>query len=195
MLSTQPSHKRTKLWLGALCVGVLFAGAGVLVTNKNLESHRTHLLITPATPPAWITHLAPEPGRQLAVRQAHFGEADDPFWPGYGSICVQIDGAMIGITTLDELNSSLQLSLNGSTIRQVNPELLKRMPRPVPRFVVLYGLRPVDGIIHASFSDRRQYLNMCWEIILEPGDYVASLRMASRGQSALYEWAFRLTEE
>lgn len=46
----------------------------------------------PAEFPDWLVATGPEPRQTLSVRDANFGEAssNDPFWPGYGVICIQI---------------------------------------------------------------------------------------------------------
>jgi len=182
------SRKRTVRWgLMFILVGILMASLWLAGEAKYVQTHRAELLVSPKPAPTWILALAPAPGETLSVRQARFGEgqSNDPFWPGYGVICVQIDGRALQITSLNELHSDVVLSLNGSGITELNPEWL------------IQGLHVFRGYVLASYAeDVFDGLNMCWRMNLEPGDYLAALQVERESGSPLeYEWAFRLTEE
>ena len=178
-------------------LGVLIPSAWLNYHNRQIQLHRNHLLLMPDPVPIWILAIAPAPGNTISIDKAYFGVSrSDPFFPGLGTICVQLDKAASGMATASEADSKVILSLNGNDISQVNVEVMARMPSFVPTFVLVYGLQVVRGIIHTNNAENSSAVNMCWEMNLYPDEYLARLRVNQKsGFSLDYEWAFRLGEK
>ena len=118
------------------------------------------------------------------MRDANFGEAsyNDPFWPGYGVICIQIQNPELA--TVAEIYSRAHLSLNGYPIRELQFGTL------------LWKGSIFDGFVFASRGfDNPEGVNLCWRMILRPDNYLASVKFQSAtNQVFIYNWAFHLTE-
>jgi len=148
-----------------------------------MQARRATLLQEPVPVPAWMVTYAPTATQVLSVKDAVFGIGEDPFWPGAGAICIQIDGNATHITSLNELRAKVALKLNGELVKEENSGQLR------------LGARNIKGFIFPSFAKQVPGLNMCWRMILGPGEYLVSLQVSQDSNTSLdYEWAFRLTE-
>jgi hypothetical protein len=179
-------RKVLELWKPIIFVLIGINGILVWLFGISLQVNatRSQLFALPKPTPAWILALGPQPGESLPVTEARFGEAgsEDPFWPGYGVICAQVDGALAELD-LDQLHSKVTLNLNGFNILEIVPEWL------------LQGVRPFKGFIFTSDAkDTNRGLNICWRMILESGEYLASIRILQDARTNLeYSWTFQLT--
>ncbi len=146
------------------------------------EYHKA--LSQPREFPDWLVATGPVPGQTLSVKDANFGEAssDDPFWPGYGVICIQIHNPEMA--TESDIQSRTTLLLNGYPVREL-------------RFGTLMWKGSIfDGFVFASQgSDNPEVVNLCWRMILMPGEYLASIEFQSTTSQVFeYSWGFHLTE-
>jgi len=168
---------------------VIILASGMVVSawlsnpERQMQARRATLFQEPVPVPVWLVTYAPTATQVLSVKDAVFGTGEDPFWPGAGVVCVQIDGNATHITTLDEPRSKVVLSLNGEPIREASSGQLR------------LGTHDIKGFIFPSFAKRIPGVNVCWRMILDPGEYIATLQLSQdSGTTLKYEWAFRLTE-
>ncbi len=166
-------------------LGIIF-----LITScakSDVENRQSKLLESPLAKPSWLLDVGPEPGQVLSVDDAWYGESEgpDPFWPGYGPICVQIDG---GITEIkyEDVSSHVKLELNGKRVRMIK------------RLGLLHGAQLVDGIILYSEAEEapiEDAFNACLAMDLAPGDYLASGTIKDQaGNYHSYDWSFKLSQ-
>lgn len=178
-------------WIVRLIVAVaLIASATLGIWTASLSRYvqlrREELLSNPDPVPEWILAVGPKPGETLSVAQARFGDnvETDPFWPGYGVVCVQLNGAILPVE-LNELHSRVALTLNGYRIRELGSDRL------------IHGWRVTRGFVLTSVAEQTtSRFNVCWRMILQPDKYLAALHVSQMsGSNVVYEWAFRLTEK
>ena len=165
---------------------VIMLALSACVTPNNYDEH-TSLMHDPIPFPNWLLSIGPGPGQELQVDKAWFGESGepDPFWPGYGSICIQIDGSLLHLD-FEDLHDRVILELNGRRIRESTI------------FGLLHGYKRIEGLVLRSEAVETQVdeaFNVCWAIELMPGEYLAQVVVTnSSGVPKDYSWAFSLNE-
>jgi hypothetical protein len=169
---------RTAISLGF--VVFVFCLVGYLLFRSVNAAHRDQLFDSPIPTPAWIREIGPLPGSTLPVHEAAYGDTL-PFDPALGTMCVQLDNALVG---LSKPHSSKQVVF-----------LVNGLPtyEPRPGFL-MHGIVPKDGISMMAYSyESDSYFNACLVLILPPGRHWVRIDIPERGLS--YSWAFELLED
>jgi len=151
-------------------------------TPNSIVQTRTELLADPRPLPEWLSATGPSPGESLLVSEAQFGEADpdDPFWPGYGEICIQLIGGT-EIPSGPDLGQYVQLEINGRKITRMSGTWMR------------IGFIPKWGRIFISNADTPGNQNICWHMHLGAGKYLARIEVSTvKDDNLSYEWSFKL---
>jgi hypothetical protein len=187
MRYSQGAYRRV---VGLISLIVVIAlGIAVLVftsiRDHDFQMRRAALLSRPIPTPAWVQALGPVPGETVPIESAVYGVGiENRFWPGAGVICAQIDSVITNITSPDQLLSQVTIKLNEGSVQEAGAGRLR------------WGTQSVPGSILPSRAKQTSSLNVCWRMILDPGEYLVELQVTQGQEPPLvYSWAFRLTEK
>jgi len=169
--------ERIVKWLGI--VAFVFCLAGYLLFRVINSAHRDQLFDSPIPTPEWIRAIGPLPGSTLPVQEAAYGDTF-PFDPAIGTMCVQLDNALVGLP-MPHSHRQVDFLVDGLPIYE---------PR---RGFLMHGIMPKDGISLMAYSyESDSYLNTCLAMRLPPGMHWVRIKIPEKGLS--YSWAFELLE-
>ena len=172
-----------KATLSLRCLAVLAAVAliGVLIYKIALPPiQRARLLAQPRPLPKELVTVRPAPGSHVvasAFNQIPVGSND----LRRGEVCLEVYDGLLGL----DLGNRLPIE---SIALQINK-------RPAGAFWAEGG--KLDAVIeHSTRWDLNGALHeICWPVVLNPGDYLAELSVRGIKSTLVYEWAFRITGE